>query len=84
MQFTPCRGGDFCSDEGSHCQGCGRSHEEIAQTRALIAGLSDYALEKGYDNVEEFTRFVADKAVKKTQKARLLQGGGIGIPIGIK
>ncbi|MEW7979316.1 MAG: DUF1289 domain-containing protein [gamma proteobacterium symbiont of Phacoides pectinatus] len=81
MQFTPCRGGESCTQDGSHCQGCGRSHEEIAQTRQLIQGLARYAVEMGYDNLEEFTTFFGDKAAKVGRKLQADAAGGIAIPI---
>ncbi|MES9902342.1 MAG: DUF1289 domain-containing protein [Sedimenticola sp.] len=70
MQFTPCRGHDHCTEDGTHCQGCGRSHEEVAQTRALIGGLAKYALDMGYENFQEFTTFIGDKAAKKVTAAK--------------
>ena len=85
MQFSPCRGGDFCTQDGTHCQGCGRSHEEIAGTKALVAAVTQYALDRGYENIEEFTAFVGDKAARKARMAQMEQAGGgigIGIPIG--
>jgi predicted Fe-S protein YdhL (DUF1289 family) len=85
MQFSPCRGGDFCTKEGTHCQGCGRSHEEVAETKALVASVMNYALKMGYENLEEFTTFVAERAAKKARAAQAEQAaGGIGIklPIG--
>ncbi|HEB96257.1 MAG TPA: DUF1289 domain-containing protein [Sedimenticola thiotaurini] len=85
MQFSPCKGGENCTQGGTHCQGCGRSHEEIAATRELIAGITRFALEMGYENVEQFTAFVGDKAAKKIRMAQAEQQGGgigIGIPIG--
>jgi hypothetical protein len=84
MQFSPCRGGDFCTQDGTHCQGCGRSHEEIAKTRELIQSMVSYALEMGYDNIEEFTSFLGDKAAKIARKKQLEQAeGGLGIGVGI-
>lgn len=65
MNFSPCRGGNNCTQDGTHCQGCGRSHQEIAETRQLIDAVAQYALKMGYENVQEFTRFVADKAAGK-------------------
>jgi hypothetical protein len=62
MQFIPCKGGDFCTHDGTHCKGCGRSHQEIAETRELIAAVAKYALGMGYGNIEEFTLFVATRA----------------------
>lgn len=82
MQFSPCKGGDYCSSEGSHCAGCGRSHQEIAQTRELVMALTQFAMKMGYENVEEFTGFVGDKAARNVRKQLAMQaGGGIGIPI---
>ena len=85
MQFSPCKGGDFCTQDGTHCQGCGRSHEEIAATKQLVAAITKYALDMGYENIEEFTAFVGDKAARKARRELLEQAGGgigIGIPIG--
>ena len=82
MRFNPCRGGDFCTQEGSHCEGCGRSHEEIAATRELIAAVGQFALDREIENVEDFAAYVADKAVKKVQMVRSEEQGG-GIPIGV-
>ncbi len=65
MKFSPCRGGDNCTQDGTHCQGCGRSHQEIGETRQLIDALAQYALKMGYDNPIEFTQFVAAKAAGK-------------------
>ncbi len=65
MQFSPCRGGNNCTQDGTHCQGCGRSHEEIAETRQLVDAMAQFALKMGYENVEEFARFVAMKAAFK-------------------
>jgi predicted Fe-S protein YdhL (DUF1289 family) len=33
MKFIPCKGSAFCTETGTHCEGCGRSHSEIAETR---------------------------------------------------
>lgn len=33
MKFSPCQG--LCTYDGTHCQGCGRSHEELANIRQL-------------------------------------------------
>lgn len=70
MQFSPCRGKDNCTEGGTHCDGCGRAHEEIASTRALIASIADYAVKMGYKNYSEFTSFIGDKA-EKTVRFRL-------------
>ena len=52
MKFNPCIG--QCTDEGTHCEGYGRSHEEVAETRQLEMQLVNYAREKGYENIEDF------------------------------
>lgn len=84
MLFSPCRGGDYCTQDGTHCQGCGRSHEEIAETRNLLEMLTAYVLKMGYENVEEFTTFFGDKAAKKVRKALMKQPSGINIGIPVK
>lgn len=76
MQFSPCQGGDFCTHDGTHCRGCGRSHQEIAETRELIMAVANYALDKGYENLEEFTAFVADRAVGMARQRELERAAG--------
>ena len=73
MKFSPCRGGDSCTQDGTHCQGCGRSHEEIAATREVIDTIAQYALKMGYDNVEEFAMFVSAKAAGKARMLKMQQ-----------
>ena len=70
MKFSPCLGGDNCTQGGTHCEGCGRSHEEIAETREIIDSVAEYALKKGFENIDEFTQFVAMRAAGK---ARMMQ-----------
>jgi len=57
MIFNPCNGD--CTDEGSHCEGCGRSHEEIAAMREPVGDLAALADEMGYENIEVFADAVA-------------------------
>lgn len=73
MLFSPCKGGDYCTEDGTHCQGCGRSHEEIAETRDLMERVTAYVLKMGYENIEEFTTFFGDKTAKKVRKAMMMQ-----------
>jgi hypothetical protein len=70
MKFSPCRGGDSCTQGGTHCEGCGRSHEEIAETRELVDAVAAYAVKKGFENIDEFAQFVAMRAAGK---ARMMQ-----------
>ena len=57
MKFSPCTGN--CTEEGTHCEGCGRSHEDIAEMRALVAPLVAYAEKMEYENFEDFADGVA-------------------------
>jgi hypothetical protein len=68
--FKPCQGKTACRDDGERCLTCGRSFAEIEQTRSLIDALADFVAAQGYDNVEEFSGYVADKAVKKVRHRR--------------
>ena len=57
MKFSPCTG--ECTEEGTHCEGCGRSQEDVAEMRKLVGSLIAYATEKGYENIEDFADGVA-------------------------
>ena len=57
MIFSPCNG--KCTEEGTHCEGCGRSHEDVADMRALIAPLVAYAKKMEYENIDDFADGVA-------------------------
>ena len=63
--FKPCQGQTACRDDGTPCLTCGRSLAEIEHTRSLIDALAELAVNQGYDNVEEFAGYVAEKVVKK-------------------
>jgi len=65
MRFNPCKGGNACSREGSHCDGCGRSMEEIEGAKRLVGDLVRFAKAMGYENSDEFFRYVAIKAAGK-------------------
>lgn len=83
MRFNPCQGKDHCTEGGTHCQGCGRSHHEIARTREMIGMVAKFAAEMGYENYQEFAAFVGDKAAKKVEFDRKgLPTAGLGIPLG--
>ena len=56
--FKPCNG--ECTEDGTHCAGCGRRHEEIAEMRKLVGALVAYAEEQGYENVDDFAEGVAN------------------------
>jgi predicted Fe-S protein YdhL (DUF1289 family) len=57
MEFSPCTG--ECTDKGTHCEGCGRSHEDVAAMRAMVNNLVAYAQEKNYENIDEYANSVA-------------------------
>ncbi len=66
MKFSPCISGQ-CTEEGTHCEGCGRSHVEIAETKSMVMDLVNFAQKQDYDNIEEFVSFVGKNVVKKVQ-----------------
>lgn len=66
MKFTPCI--DKCTKDGTHCQGCGRSHEEIAETKQLVKQLVEFAKKMDYENVEDFSAAIGKSLLKKLQK----------------
>jgi predicted Fe-S protein YdhL (DUF1289 family) len=69
MKFSPCRGGNNCTEGGAKCEGCGRTQEEVAETRKLVNAVATFAVQMGYENLDEFTQFVATKA---SGRARML------------
>ncbi len=62
MKFSPCI--DKCTQEGSHCEGCGRTHQEIAETKKMVMALVNYAKMKNYENKEEFANAIGAKIAK--------------------
>ncbi len=57
MKFNPCTG--KCTEGGSHCEGCGRGHEEIAEMGQLVSALVAYAEKMDYENTDDFAEGVA-------------------------
>ncbi len=57
MKFKPCNGG--CTDEGLHCEGCGRTHQEIEAMRGPVEELAALAEKMEYENLEDFASAVA-------------------------
>jgi hypothetical protein len=55
--FRPCTG--ECSEDGTHCEACGRSFEEVDEMRALVGTLVAYARRMEYENVADFADGVA-------------------------
>ncbi|MBK8817356.1 MAG: DUF1289 domain-containing protein [Methylococcaceae bacterium] len=66
MKFNPCISGK-CTDQGTYCEGCGRSHVEISETKKLIMSVVSFAQSQGYENHEEFADFIGKTILKKLQ-----------------
>jgi hypothetical protein len=66
MKFNPCI--DKCTSEGTHCQGCGRSFEEIAGTKKLVISIVDFIQSQHYDNSDEFVSAISKSVLKKLKK----------------
>jgi hypothetical protein len=66
MKFSPCIG--KCTEEGTHCEGCGRSHEEIAEMNKHVAGLIDFAKTMKYENIAEFADGVSNSIKYKMEE----------------
>ena len=67
MKFRPCNGG--CTDKGTHCDGCGRTHEEVAEFNRLVGGLAAQVLEQGYENIDDYANSVAKSIFYKLENA---------------
>lgn len=67
MKFNPCT--DNCTYEGTHCEGCGRSHAEIAETKKLVMAIVNFVQEQAYENVEGFTNAIGQSVLKKLKKS---------------
>ena len=66
MKFNPCIPNQ-CTEDGTHCQGCGRSHEEIAETKSLIKQVVNFAKKMDYENSDDFANFIGKSVLKKLQ-----------------
>jgi predicted Fe-S protein YdhL (DUF1289 family) len=71
-QFNPCKDRNACTEDGNVCRGCGRTHVEIARTRALVNELVRFVSVMNYDNTEEFMAYLSRKVLKKTKLAEHL------------
>jgi len=66
MKFNPCVS-DQCTEDGTHCAGCGRSHQEIAETKQLVMNLVNFSQKQGYENTDDFADFIQKSLAKKLQ-----------------
>jgi hypothetical protein len=69
-RFEPCHGKDECRDDGTRCLTCGRDLDEIARLREAIDVLATLAMDRDYENSEEFADYVARKLVKTIRYTR--------------
>lgn len=67
MKFHPCI--DQCTTEGTYCEGCGRSHQEIAATKKLVKSAVDFIQQQQYENPEEFVAAISKSILKKLAKS---------------
>lgn len=67
--FKPCVSRIACTEDGTHCRACGRSHEEINALRTLLNQVADFALQMDYDNNEEFLDYLKSKVLKKLKNS---------------
>jgi hypothetical protein len=63
MKFSPCT--DNCTKDGTHCQGCGRSHTEIRESSALWAKVAAHMFAYGYDDPENFLDTLNKKSLRR-------------------
>ena len=68
MKFNPCITGK-CTDQGTYWEGCGRTREEIAETKKMIKALVAYAQMKGYENHEDYAQFIGNTILNKLQNS---------------
>lgn len=65
MKYRPCNGN--CTDKGTHCDGCGRTHEEVAELNRMVKQLAGFALKMGYENTEDYANSVAKSIYYKLE-----------------
>ncbi|MEQ1527829.1 MAG: DUF1289 domain-containing protein [Methylococcales bacterium] len=66
MKFNPCI--DQCTKENTHCEGCGRSHAEIAATKQIVQSAVALIKQQEYENPEAFVAAISKSILKKLQK----------------
>jgi len=72
--FKPCQGKSACRDNGVLCLTCGRKLSEIHSLRELMQQLAELAMNYEYENVKEYTGYVAHKLEKLILHSRQEQG----------
>lgn len=69
-RFERCRGKTLCLETETGCGRCGRGRDEIDTTRALIAQTAAFVRCQGYENVDEFVSYLAEKIAKQVRHER--------------
>lgn len=64
-QFTSCKGKTLCLENETKCRTCGRSLEEIYETRRLIDELANFVVDMDYENLNDFMYYIVNKAANK-------------------
>lgn len=67
--FKSCVSRTACTEDGTHCRACGRSHEEINALRSLLNQVTEFAREMDYDNNDEFLEYLKSKVLKKLKSS---------------
>lgn len=62
--FRPCQGKSACRDDGHRCLVCGRTLDEVRRLRESLERLTALAIDYGYDNIEQYTGYLAWKLAK--------------------
>ncbi|MEL0583998.1 MAG: hypothetical protein AAES65_03830 [Candidatus Thiodiazotropha sp. (ex. Lucinoma kazani)] len=68
--FTPCQGKNACRDNGVLCLTCGRKLSEISKLRDLMQSLTALAIDYNYENLDDYTQYIARKVAKMTEYQR--------------
>jgi predicted Fe-S protein YdhL (DUF1289 family) len=75
--FSPCKDRNACTEGGAICRGCGRTHEEIASFRAIVAQVAEFVSKIDLDNPEDFLNYLTRKVLKKTKRKKPTAGVGM-------
>ncbi|MES9965662.1 MAG: hypothetical protein ABW088_15520 [Sedimenticola sp.] len=63
-KFVPCQGKHACRDDELRCLTCGRGLNEVEKLRHLMDQLASIAIDYDYENVDEYSCYVARKLKK--------------------
>ena len=63
-KFVPCQGKNACRDDGNRCLTCGRDLHEIEHLRQAMDQLASLAMTYDYENVDDYSDYIAGKLKK--------------------